>query len=53
MLNIGVFSTSLRPYHPITRQRGFDERVGDMRGLYGAGLYFSDSPSKADQVLRW
>ena len=30
-------------------QRGFDERVGALSGMFGAGVYFADMCSKSDQ----
>jgi len=31
------------------KKAGFDERLGSVKGMYGAGTYFSDMASKADQ----
>lgn len=36
------------PMHAIKRT-GFDERLGNARGMLGAGTYFGDHASKADQ----
>eukprot|EP00930_Biecheleria_cincta_P006093 TRINITY_DN107078_c0_g1_i1.p1 TRINITY_DN107078_c0_g1~~TRINITY_DN107078_c0_g1_i1.p1 ORF type:complete len:422 (-),score=38.61 TRINITY_DN107078_c0_g1_i1:59-1324(-) len=36
------------PVHAI-KHVGFDERLGNVKGMYGAGTYFGDMCSKADQ----
>jgi len=36
------------PMWAILRQ-GFDDRLGNVKGMYGAGTYFADMSSKADQ----
>ena len=32
----------------IIMKQGFDERVGSLGGMYGAGIYFAEKSSKAD-----
>jgi len=36
------------PVHAVKRQ-GFDDRLGNVAGMYGSGTYFADMASKADQ----
>jgi len=38
-------------YSPVyaIKHGGFDERLGNVKGMYGAGTYFADMASKADQ----
>lgn len=31
------------------KQAGFDDRLGNVKGMYGSGTYFADMASKADQ----
>eukprot|EP00054_Salpingoeca_dolichothecata_P009820 m.55292 g.55292 ORF g.55292 m.55292 type:complete len:1216 (+) comp18618_c0_seq3:73-3720(+) len=31
------------------KQHNFEERVGRLNGMFGSGIYFAESPSKADQ----
>eukprot|EP00947_MAST-08B_sp_MAST-8B-sp1_P006326 g6326.t1 len=32
-------------------ERGFDERVGNLNGLFGAGIYFAENSSKSNQYV--
>lgn len=36
------------PLHAIMKG-GFDDRLGNVKGMYGSGVYFADMASKADQ----
>lgn len=36
------------PMHAI-KKAGFDDRLGNVKGMYGSGTYFADMASKADQ----
>jgi len=36
------------PMYAVKRQ-GFDDRLGNVKGMYGSGTYFADMSSKADQ----
>jgi hypothetical protein len=35
----------------VVYQRGFDEKVSSLGGLFGAGCYFSENSSKSDQYV--
>jgi hypothetical protein len=35
----------------VLTHRGFDERVGELGGLFGAGCYFAENSSKSDQYV--
>jgi len=41
-------SEARSPMYAVKRQ-GFDDRLGNVKGMYGSGTYFADMSSKADQ----
>lgn len=41
-------SEECSPLHAI-KNAGFDERLGNLKGMFGSGTYFADMSSKADQ----